>query len=113
MEARKAIVMDEKDNVATLLADVDKSEKVRVETGGGSTEIEIRERICLGHKFATREIGKGENIVKYGEPIGRAIQPIGRGQHVHVHNVESLRVRGDLSRGVDSISSSRDQGEAE
>jgi altronate dehydratase large subunit len=36
---------------------------------------------------------------KYGQPIGRAVVSIAAGEHVHVHNVESLRGRGDLEQG--------------
>ena len=43
-----------------------------------------------------KKISKGENLIKYGEAIGQATQDIEEGQHVHVHNVESLRGRGDL-----------------
>ncbi len=34
-----------------------------------------------------------EPIIKYGESIGRAVQPIGCGEHVHVHNHENARAR--------------------
>ena len=34
--------------------------------------------------------------MKYGQPIGRATAAIAPGEHVHVHNIESLRGRGDL-----------------
>ena len=40
-----------------------------------------------GHKYALRDIGKGENIIKYGNPIGHATADIGEGEHVHTHNV--------------------------
>ena len=46
--------------------------------------IEVRED---GHKYALRDIAAGENVVKYGMPIGHATAPIARGEHVHVHNV--------------------------
>ena len=49
--------------------------------------------IQLGHKLAIRFIKNGENIIKYGASIGQAIQDINEGQHVHVHNVVSLRGR--------------------
>jgi altronate dehydratase small subunit len=41
-------------------------------------------------------IGKGDDVVKYGEIIGRATADIAKGEHVHVHNIESLRGRGDI-----------------
>jgi len=36
------------------------------------------------------DISKGDKILKYGEVIGLATQPIGKGYYVHVHNVESV-----------------------
>ena len=48
--------------------------------------VEIRED---GHKYALRDIAEGENIVKYGMPIGHATKPIAKGEHVHVHNVKT------------------------
>lgn len=40
-----------------------------------------------GHKYALRDIAKGENVIKYGNPIGHATAPIKAGEHVHTHNV--------------------------
>ena len=96
MDIQKAIMMNEKDNVATLLADVDKNNVVQVMVGGRLMEVRMQGKIQFGHKFATRKINKGENVIKYGEAIGQATQDIEEGQHVHVHNVESLRAQGDL-----------------
>jgi len=96
MDIQKAIMINEKDNVATLLADVDKNDMIQVMVGGSLKEVRMEGKIQFGHKFAIREINKGENVIKYGEHIGQATQDIEEGQHVHVHNVESLRARGDL-----------------
>ncbi len=46
--------------------------------------VEIR---ADGHKYALRAIRAGENVVKYGMPIGHATRDIAPGEHVHVHNV--------------------------
>jgi altronate dehydratase small subunit len=96
MDIQKAIMVNEKDNVATLLADVDKNNVVQVMVGERLMEVRVHGKIQFGHKFAMRKINKDENVIKYGEAIGRATQDIEEGQHVHVHNVESLRARGDL-----------------
>ena len=40
-----------------------------------------------GHKVALRPIGAGDNIVRYGQMMGRARVAIEAGQHVHTHNV--------------------------
>jgi len=42
-----------------------------------------------GHKYALRDIAKGENIIKYGNPIGHATADIKAGEHVHTHNVKT------------------------
>jgi len=91
-----AIVLSEKDNVATALAEMKAGEKIAVKKGTGK-EVTILQDIPFGHKFAIRDISKGENVVKYGEVIARATQKIKEGEYVHVHNIESLRGRGDLA----------------
>ena len=46
--------------------------------------VEVRED---GHKYARRVLAAGENIIKYGMPIGHATQAIAVGEHVHTHNL--------------------------
>ena len=48
--------------------------------------VEVRED---GHKYALRAIAAGENVIKYGMPIGHATKTIAAGEHVHVHNVKT------------------------
>ena len=48
--------------------------------------VEVRED---GHKYALRAIAAGENVIKYGMPIGHATKDIAAGEHVHVHNVKT------------------------
>lgn len=42
-----------------------------------------------GHKYALRDIKNGENVIKYGQPIGHATEDIKAGDHVHTHNVKT------------------------
>ena len=42
-----------------------------------------------GHKYALRDIKCGENIIKYGNPIGHATEDIKCGEHVHSHNLKT------------------------
>ena len=42
-----------------------------------------------GHKYALRDIKAGENIIKYGNPIGHAVVDIKKGEHVHNHNIKT------------------------
>ena len=72
-----------------------RTEKPSVYADGGETaEVRLREDIPFGHKFAIRPIAAGDEIIKYGYPIGRAVRDIQPGEHVHIHNVGSLRCNG-------------------
>lgn len=94
---RDALVIKEQDNVATALRDLASQETVTFGIGIESKQILVKEDIPYGHKFAVRDIKKGDDILKYGEIMGRAILDIPAGSHAHIHNIESLRGRGDLS----------------
>jgi altronate dehydratase small subunit len=94
---RLAFVLHPKDNVATALADLDPGTLVDVDRAGGPVQVELRAAIPFGHKLALAPIQSGQQVLKYGEVIGLASQPIAPGEHVHVHNVESQRGRGDLN----------------
>lgn len=93
---RTVVVINPKDNVATTLKDLKKGQSITIEVGGIKLEIVLLNTIPFGHKIALREITKGEDVVKYGEVIGRATQDIDIGEHVHIHNVESKRGRSNL-----------------
>ena len=88
--------MTEKDNVATAIADIESGEEIDVEIGKPKKKVKVKQDIAFGHKFALSDIAKESDVIKYGEIIGKATADIGGGMHVHVHNVESLRGRGDL-----------------
>ena len=85
----KTIVIHEKDNVATALESLKAGTEVSVGVEGRSEKITLLSDIPMGHKFALRDIGKGDSVIKYGEPIGESTAEIARGEHVHVHNVVS------------------------
>lgn len=98
---RQAVVTNSKDNVATAVDDITAGTKVNVELEGAPFEITLKDDITFGHKFAIRDISKSEDVIKYGESIGGATENISEGQHVHIHNVESKRGRGDWEKGVE------------
>ena len=47
----------------------------------------VRVDLANGHKYAIRPISNGENVIKYGYPIGHATRDIAMGEHVHCHNL--------------------------
>ena len=93
---RNAIAIKRKDNVATAIQDIPAGKSATVGVEEESLSIQVVQEIPLGHKLALCHIGKGEQILKYGTVIGLATQEIELGEHVHVHNVESTRGRGEL-----------------
>lgn len=79
--------MSDEDNVGVALREIKSGNQVRI----GDKKLDLKENIDFGHKFAISDIRKGDNVIKYGEIIGVAASNISTGEHVHVHNVKSLR----------------------
>jgi len=85
---RKVLILDERDNIAVCLVDMAQGETIEQD----ELQITTLNTIPRGHKIATRPIAKGEGIIKYGERMGHAIEPIAIGEHVHVHNIMGDRL---------------------
>jgi len=94
-KSRSAIILEKEDNVATVTTNLKKGDTIQVSIGDYAVSIVLAQNIPYGHKFALKDIKKGETIVKYGEVIGKATSNISKGEHTHIHNVEGLRGRGD------------------
>lgn len=93
--SEKAIIIDKKDNVATALSRLEEGDSIQVGIEDYGLDIVLSQNIPFGHKFALKDIRQGEAVIKYGEVIGLATKQIRQGEHAHVHNVESLKGRGD------------------
>lgn len=91
----KILKINQEDNVATTVEAIERNSTIKVD----DTQITTKSRIPRFHKIAIADIPEGELIYKYGEVIGRATKKIEVGEHVHVHNIESTRGRGD--KGVE------------
>lgn len=91
----RAIRMKPADQVAVALTPIPKGAAVKVTTSGSASLVEVMDEIEFGHKFAVVPIRKGDNVLKYGEVIGIAVRDISAGEHVHIHNLEGKRGRGD------------------
>ena len=100
MELKLALKVDDLDNVATIFANgiVDGTQVEVRDKRGQSEIIAVRGDVPYGHKIALTEIHVGEQITKYGEEIGIATQEIKPGDYVHVHNLDSMRGRGDWQK---------------
>lgn len=92
----RSIVLHTDDTVATLIADGPSGAACRLQ-GARSGEVRLAGALPFGHKVAIRAMDAGADVIKYGQVIGRTTAAIAVGEHVHVHNVESRRGRGDLA----------------
>lgn len=81
----KIIRISDLDNVAVALHPIAEGEEI---TAGGITVKALMD-IPQGHKIALLPIRKGENVVKYGFPIGHATEDAAPGTWMHTHNVKT------------------------
>ncbi|MHA2037054.1 MAG: UxaA family hydrolase [Promethearchaeota archaeon] len=93
MNKIRYIIIDSKDNCGTALEKIPKDAKVDLI----NRTVNINNIIPLGHKFALRNIKKGDYIMKYGEVIGVSTEDINEGDWIHTHNIISsyLKVKND------------------
>ena len=77
----RLIKIHDRDNVAVLLEPVTKGQIISI----NDQALTAAEDIEKGHKIALAPIAKGENVIKYGFPIGQATTDIAAGQWVHTH----------------------------
>jgi altronate dehydratase len=78
------VIINPDDNVAVALADIKKGEAIHLPD---DSEFAAQNDIPFSHKIALREISCGEEIIKYGEVIGKAGEEIKKGELVHTHNL--------------------------
>ncbi|MEY9867646.1 altronate dehydratase small subunit [Peribacillus sp. B2I2] len=95
MSKYKTLYLSTKDSVAVALSEIPANTSVVVKADLEELVVPILEPIRFGHKFAVKAIEQGADIIKYGEVIGAASAFIPAGAHVHVHNLEGKRGRGD------------------
>lgn len=74
------------DNVAVVLADVLTAGDV-VEVDG--QRVVVQQEVARGHKVALVDMCAGQQVVKYGYPIGHLTQAVKAGEWIHTHNLKS------------------------
>ncbi len=87
------LIHGDEDHVGVAVRDLTEGETVTGVSQRGQREVTVtlRRDVPLGHKVALQDRQAGEPIVKYNEVIGLARMPITVGDHVHVHNIKSVR----------------------
>jgi altronate dehydratase small subunit len=90
----RAVVIHEKDTVATSLEPLHRGAEIPVEIQHRTQKMKLLAEIPAGHKFALIDMEEGTDVIKYGEPIGQSTAKIARGEHVHTHNMTSRTEQG-------------------
>ena len=94
MSAPHFVVHDKTDSVGVVVVE---TVKPKTEMTGWVMETDetikilALDAIPIGHKVALGDIRKGDTILKYGHSIGKAVADIGKGHHVHVHNLKTTK----------------------
>ena len=78
------LIINERDNVAVALTDIDRGETVILPD---EREITALSDIPFSHKVALKDFARDSDIIKYGEVIGQAREDIKKGDWVHAHNL--------------------------
>ena len=98
---KKGILLHEvTDDVGVAVLDLKTGEEIGVATLEGKDVklITLVSDVPLGHKVAMTALAQDKHVIEYGRAIGYAYAPIRAGEHVHVHNIKSLRWAGSKSK---------------
>lgn len=100
------VVHDENDSVGVVVVD---GIKAGQELSGWimdqdkSIRCTVVNDVPLGHKIAIRALAANDTVFKFGVDIGRTIRAVRQGEHLHVHNVQTIgraRTRGEGERST-------------
>jgi altronate dehydratase len=101
MTAAALMRLASEDNVGVAIRAIPAGAEVEVD----GIRLVARDAIPFAHKVALRPLRRGEEVIKYGVPIGRATEPIEPGMHVHVHNIRSDYVNNAVDNFEEAVGS--------
>jgi (2R)-sulfolactate sulfo-lyase subunit alpha len=87
------LVHDKRDSVGVAVVDVKAGQTLEGRSLDNNETLKAKANmdIPLGHKIALKDFKPGDTVLKYGNDIGKVVEPIKAGDHVHVHNVKTKR----------------------
>ena len=94
----KFVQLHNLDNVVVATQAVSAGTNIAI---GTSHSFVVRTDIQIGHKISTCEISSGDQVTKYGQPIGFASQSIAAGDWVHCHNLELRELSEDYEKSTE------------
>ncbi len=83
--SRSYLIINSRDNCAVALKNLSKGTSISI---CGQSFL-LQDNIPQGHKFAFEEIAKGRDAIKYGYPIGTALEQINAGEHINHYNIKT------------------------
>lgn len=86
-----SLLINSKDSVAVAIDELKEGSVACYKDGEQIKKINIIQDIPIYHKFSIANIKSGDLVYKYGQIIGKTSQNIKIGQHVHTHNIVSIR----------------------
>lgn len=89
---KKVLKVNPKDNVAVALVDMNQGETVTL----GDVTYDLIKDTKAKHKFVTEDLAAGDSVIMYGVLVGKASQPIRKGEVITTENVkhQSAQVKG-------------------
>jgi (2R)-sulfolactate sulfo-lyase subunit alpha len=94
MSVPHILVHAHEDNVGVVVVEGLKAgtDMLGVVTADDSTfRLTAKADVPIGHKVALKDLVAGDTAIKYGEDIGRIVDAVAQGGHVHVHNLKTKR----------------------
>lgn len=88
------LVHDKQDNVGVVVVEDLKAgtEMLCVVTEDNSDfTLVVNDDVPIGHKVALDDLEEGDTAIKYGQDIGRMVEDVKKGHHVHTHNLKTKR----------------------
>jgi (2R)-sulfolactate sulfo-lyase subunit alpha len=87
------LVHDAADNVGVAVVDLEPGTDCIGRNLADNSALRARaeQAIPLGHKLALKDFNVGDTVTKYACEIGRIVQPVKAGNHVHIHNLKTKR----------------------
>ncbi len=81
----KYLKINPADNVVVAIADLKAGEEINVD----GVKLHLNEDVPAGHKVALKDFAEGENVIKYGYPIGHARKALTQGSWVNETNIQT------------------------
>ena len=85
-----ALLIDDVDNVVTCVTEVSAGSEVFYRKGNEVLSLRAEENIPYCHKIALKDFAEGDEVIKYGEMIGKTLEPIAMGHWIWDKNIYSV-----------------------